>query len=226
MILLLKDKYYFCTIMLINAHTHFETPSDFCIVNTMPNQEHVFANYSCGIHPWYVQNIFADFEKLEKIVLQKACLAIGECGLDKQYKKTWALQLEAFALQIKLANQIQKPIIIHCVRASSEIIKIITEQNNNVPVIIHGFVQNKNVLATYLQANFYISIGSAIMQNNSNAFKAIANIPIEKLLLETDEETKYSINEIYEAVAKIKNISLDDLQNHMKRNFSTIFTRK
>jgi TatD DNase family protein len=211
--------------MFINLHTHQQT-DDICIVNTLPPQLHNYKLFSCGIHPWHVQNSIADFDILSQKVVLQNCLAIGECGLDKMYMHTWQTQVDIFGKQIKLANQIYKPIIIHCVKASNEIIKMMNEANNKMPVVIHGFNQNKNILQQFLQQNYCISIGAAVLQQNSNAQKCIESIPIERLFLETDNDDAYSIQMIYDKVAFLKKMTSPNLQTQIETNFNTIFANR
>jgi TatD DNase family protein len=110
------------------------------------------------------------------------------------------------------------------VRASSEVIALLKKEKNTVPIIIHGFNQNAAILARYLQENFYISIGGAVVNNKSNAHVLVNNIPTEKLLLETDEDKNIQIAEVYAKVAQIKKISWQALENQITKNFNTIFT--
>jgi TatD DNase family protein len=110
------------------------------------------------------------------------------------------------------------------VRASSEVIALLKKEKNTVPIIIHGFNQNAAILAMYLQENFYISIGGAVVNSKSNAHALVNNIPTEKLLLETDEDKNIQIAEVYAKVAQIKKISWQALENQITKNFNTIFT--
>ena len=81
--------------------------------------------FSIGWHPWYLN----DFETTEifKVLEEKAVLsqivAIGETGLDKAITIDWNKQTDVFRFHVEIANKLQKPLIIHCVRAYSELIK-------------------------------------------------------------------------------------------------------
>jgi TatD DNase family protein len=205
-------------------HTHVASATIGNVVTLQAYEPIPAQLFTCGLHPWYLQNASNDFLMLQKIAMQENCIAIGECGLDKLCATDWQLQIESFTKQIQLANAIQKPLVIHCVRASSEVISLLKKEKNTVPIIIHGFSQNAAILKMYLQENFYISIGGAVANNKSNAHALVANIPTEKLLLETDEDENLQIQEVYAKVAQIKNISIHELENQITKNFNTIFT--
>lgn len=82
--------------------------------------------------------------KIENIASRNTLVAIGECGLDKVCKTDFVLQQEVFAAHIILANKLKKPLVLHCVKAYDEIIKMLSLHKNLVHVIFHGF--NKNPL--------------------------------------------------------------------------------
>jgi TatD DNase family protein len=211
--------------MFIDIHTHNPNHADICCINTMPKTQHHYAVYSCGLHPWYLANATTDLESLVKIAKQQHCIAIGECGLDKLCTTDWQTQEYFFTAQVQLANAINKPIIIHCVKASTEIIAILKKLNNNVPIIIHGFNQNKNILAQWLDIDAYISIGHAINNANSNAHLLLQNIPSNKLFLETDNST-ISIETIYQAAANILHLPINNVAQQISTNYNTIFAQQ
>ncbi len=210
--------------MQIDIHTHVASATIGNVVTLQAYEPIPAQLFTCGLHPWYLQNASNDFLMLQKIALQENCIAIGECGLDKLCTTDWQLQTDYFCKQIQLANAIQKPLVIHCVRASSEVIALLKKEKNTVPIIIHGFNQNAAILARYLQENFYISIGGAVVNNKSNAHALVNNIPTEKLLLETDDDKNIQIAEVYAKVAQLKKISWQALENQITKNFNTIFT--
>jgi TatD DNase family protein len=207
----------------INIHSHHADANALTVLTTSPLQSHAHATYSCGLHPWDLQNAEAQFTALEKIAQHKNCIAIGECGLDKLCNTSYAEQLHYFQKQILLANQIQKPLIIHCVKSSTEILKTLQENKCTVPIVIHGFNQNKNLLGLFLQQGFYISIGAAVLKHNSNAQKAMQFIPQDQLFLETDDDANISIQHIYQKIAELKNNTIENLEKQIQKNFQQLF---
>ena len=119
------------------------------------------SHYSYGIHPWYIskEKVYDELRELKVAAHEKRCLAIGECGLDKVCDVPFDLQVEVFYEQIRLANEIRKPLIIHCVKAFNELINCLNQLDNNVPVIIHGFNNNENIARIMVAQGYYFSFG-------------------------------------------------------------------
>jgi TatD DNase family protein len=175
--------------------------------------------YSIGIHPKDidVDNSENQFNWMESNINEN-CFAIGECGLDSFVKIDHKIQEEVFLRQIKIANDLKKPVIIHCVRKFYEVIsfKKFAEQ----PMIIHGFNKKQNIAEDLLKNNFYLSFGKAVLYNLSlqNTLKIT---PLDRIFLETDNED-FNIEELYRKVAEIKEISLENLNKQILENLETI----
>ncbi|MES2795172.1 MAG: TatD family hydrolase [Bacteroidota bacterium] len=215
----------------IDIHTHqlSEKANALSIKNIIANQS-IFpikkGFYSMGLHPWYLnqENKLTDLEILEALAKNKNVLAIGEIGLDKICKTDFDLQIEIFERQILIAEKLNKPIVIHCVKAFSELISIKKTLRPKVPMIVHGFNQNRQILDQLIAHQFYISLGSVILNEKSNAFKLIGYIPKNHLFLETDTSS-ISIIEIYNKSVEILQIADYELIDVMKSNFKKVFQR-
>ena len=168
-----------------------------------------------------VQNIENQLLTLKKESKKEHCLAIGECGLDRRSAVSIIEQEAIFAAQIKWAMEIQKPLVIHCVKAFSELIKMKKKYQTNVAFVVHGFNNNQQIFDELLKNNFYFSFGKAILQENSNATKALKNIPHNRFLLETDNE-KISTKTIYETASNILNIEENKLKVLIVNNLEEI----
>jgi len=151
----------------------------------------------------------------------KNCLAIGECGLDKRIEIPLPFQQMVFEKQLELAEQYQKPVIIHCVAAFNEVIAIKKKMNISVPMIIHGFSKNETIAQQLIDHGFYLSFGKYLIRNPEleSVFKSIPN---NRLFLETDT-IEEGIEEIYHLAAKYKQLSLNELQEIIESNFNTVF---
>jgi TatD DNase family protein len=176
---------------------------------------------SIGLHPWY-----ASMEKLELQMKYLTVLAkqdnvkmIGECGLDKVKGENISKQLIILTKQIELAEELNKPLILHCVKGFEELTKIKEELKVKVPMIIHGFNKNETLGRQLLNKGFFLSFGAAILKENSVAAKLIKEIDF--FFLETDD-SQSSIEEIYQAVAKIKNIPVDELKQIIFANWERL----
>ena len=189
------------------------------IYNLNLNEEIPAGKFSAGLHPKDItENWKSDFEKIKTVSLSENCLAIGECGLDGIITIDENLQNEIFKAHIGWAEEIQKPIIIHCVRRFSQILHYKTA---TVPLVIHGFNKKENVAQELLDAGFHLSFGRATLENLSLQ-KIIKNFPIQRLFLETDD-ADFEIIKLYEKVSEIKSITLENLKNQMWENLDNIF---
>lgn len=172
-------------------------------------------NFSIGIHPKDIdENWEENLEKIKNIYLQENCVAIGECGLDALISVDENLQKKVFEAQILWANEINKPVIIHCVKRFQELIPF--QKLANVPLIIHGFNKKKSVADEMLKHGFYLSFGKSVLYNLS--LQAIVkDFPLEKIFLETDD-VDFNIENLYQKVAELKEISVEKLQEQISKN--------
>ena len=159
------------------------------------------------------------------MVHEKRCLAIGECGLDKLSKVDFELQEEVFIEQIKIANHIQKPLIVHCVKAFNELINCLNLNDNTVPVIVHGFNNNENIARILVNQGVYFSFGKALLGYESNAAKAIKNVGRKNFFLETDD-ADISIKYIYKKASELLGIDEEIIKQQLQGNFEKVFNYK
>ena len=205
----------------IDLHSHIDTKADLTIVNLYPKNwdNSLPYYYSIGIHPWYIEKscLSNDFEIINRALVDKNCLALGECGLDKLTNTDFELQKEVFLKQLALAEKHQKPAIIHCVKAFDELI-LIKKSHPNITMIIHGFSKS-NALAKQLQKHgFYLSFGKHILKHP----EMLKDLDLTKIFLETDDDA-ISIETIYAKVSTQLAISLEVLQKQITNNFTKIF---
>lgn len=209
-----------------NLHTHhFTNRSNLVeLVNQYPDEfNDSIPFYSIGIHPWKIKEECVEEELvfLESKLSNDNCLAIGECGLDRRIAIPLEIQILVFEKQLKLAEQYKKPVIIHCVAAFQEAIEIKNRLKVSVPMVIHGFSKNQQVAKQLLDAGFYLSFGKYLLRNPEleAVFKFVPN---DKFLLETDtcEET---IETVYALAARYKELTLEEMQQVVARNFKKLF---
>ena len=209
-----------------NLHTHLQTKQINVIelVNQYPQQfDAAIPFYSIGIHPWYIVQgrVEADLAIIEGKLIERNCLAIGECGLDKRIEVPMLLQEMVFERQLLLAQKFNKAVVIHCVAAFQEVIEIKKRLNISVPMIIHGFSKNSQVANQLISNGFYISFGKYLLKN-TELEEVFKSIPDNRFFLETDT-IKEGIETVYELAAKYKGISVGDMQRLIHRNFGSVF---
>lgn len=214
--------------MFINTHTHSQLyDAKLELVNLGMGSTDKPNHYSYGIHPWYIEkDTYEDqLRELKIMVHEKRCLAIGECGLDKLSKVDFELQEEVFVEQIKIANYIQKPLIVHCVKAFNELINCLNLNDNTVPVIVHGFNNNENIARILVNEGLYFSFGKALLGYESNAAKAIKNVGRKNFFLETDD-ADISIKYIYKKASELLGIDEEIIKQQLQGNFEKVFKYK
>ena len=144
--------------------------------------------FACGIHPWWSENPPAiDSLTFEQHLNHPLCVAIGECGLDfyKPIDKT--KQLQVFEQQIKLSVDTGMPLVIHSVKAHNEIDAILARYTPTAGGVIHGFSGSLQQAQNYWERGFYLGVGGTITYERAQKTrKAVAEMPLESLLLETD----------------------------------------
>lgn len=214
----------------IDLHTHQPRPSkpgSRSVLNIMagkmlPEDQKILCSY--GIHPWQIKAGDTDklIEKMKQEVIKHQVIAIGEAGLDKLIETPIEDQEAVFELQIEIAIKHRKPLIIHCVKAYSELLAMRKKHPSGV-WIVHGFDGRAELAKQLMDKAIKISIGSAMVKPNHKISQVLPFISPEHLFLETDEQTDFSIEEIYQQAAKILKIDLEDLKRQLFFNFVACF---
>ena len=148
--------------------------------------------------------------------------AVGECGLDRPRGASLEIQTDALERQIHIAERVGKPVILHCVKAFPELIGAKKRLSPSVPLIVHGFNNNLQILRSLLDAGFYISLGAALLRPGSNAVRTIPVIPAGRLFLETDDSGRM-IDDIYTKASALLNIEITQLKSNIQCNFTRLF---
>ncbi len=213
---------------LYNLHTHRFTNQEHILelVNQYPWEfDEKVPFYSIGIHPWYIDEnrLPTDLQLIDQKLALTDCLALGECGLDKRIERPLEIQIKVFKDQLLLAEKHQKPVVLHCVAAFEEIIRIKKEQNVTVPMIMHGFSKNEQTAKQLLDNGFYLSFGKYLLRN-PELKTVFQSVPNDRFFLETDT-IEESLEEVYARAANYKNIEAEQLKSVLKTNFDNVFLR-
>ena len=205
----------------LNIHTHSSVHPDTEILSLSPasllgNQEAIYA--SVGIHPWELTETNADtlWEALQKAVEDKRVVAIGECGIDKLKGASLDLQIALFKKEAMLAEARSIPLVIHCVKAFNELILLKKEIRPLQAWIIHGFRGKLSLAKDCIRHGFYLSVGAHFQED------ALKNIPLDRLFIETDEANK-SIEDIYQNIAQVRGMELEELKECINKNAEEVF---
>lgn len=200
-----------------DIHTHHLSPA--AIFNESPlgftPREGYY--YSLGIHPWRAdEDTTPEWKALQLSALHPQVLAIGETGLDKLHPADSGRQQQLFEQQVRLAEQVGKPLIIHCVKRANEVIAERRKRPATVPWIIHGFRGNRELAAQFLRHGFYLSFGEHYQE------ETLKSVPFDRLLIETDEST-VSVSELYLRAARLLGIPVEELRRRIGQNVKTLF---
>ncbi len=192
-----------------------------------------------GVHPSEARDWNDSLsEKITNYVSSgKKVVGIGEIGLDYYWDKSFNnIQKEVFIKQIRLANELNLPINIHDREAHKDTFDIIQANNENSTVIMHCFSGSVEFARECIKAGYYIALGGVVTFKNAIKMKEVAaDIPIDRLLLETDapyltpvpyrgkENQPAYVRFVAEEIAKIRGIELEELAALTTQNAERIF---
>ncbi len=149
--------------------------------------------FAAGIHPYNIDGY--NEEILKKYLKDEKCIAVGECGLDyfrlpkdeKDIQEEKRAQKDVFIKQIKLAREVNKPLIIH-IRDANDDSKQILDENGAAKVggVLHCYNASSHLL-DLSKSGFYFGIGGVLtFKNAKKLVEILPKIPKERLILETD----------------------------------------
>jgi TatD DNase family protein len=142
-----------------------------------------------GLHPC---NVGADHDAelrfVENELARRSWAAVGEIGLDFYWDRTHeAAQYVAFHRQIEWAQHYRLPIVIHSRQSMTETIGVVREhQQGSLRGIFHCFSGDARAAHDIVDLGFYLGIGGVLTYKNSGLADAIADIPLDRIVLETD----------------------------------------
>jgi TatD DNase family protein len=195
---------------------------------------------SFGIHPVDAYKAtFEDYNKLQTLIQNKKCVAVGELGLDYHYDycpQNINIQKESLTKQLNMAIKFDKPIIIHCRDAYEDMIVFLNEYKNIPKGVIHCFCGNANQAEIFIEMGFLLGIDGPVTYKKSEILKQVVlNTDINKLLVETDcpylppqkyrgqrNEPSYIVETLKE-IATIKNMPIDEVSEITTSNAVKLF---
>ena len=187
------------------------------------------------------------YNKYKKLAQSTKVVAIGEIGLDYYSKPKTTRKKELFKQkqkelllrELKLAQELNLPVIFHCRMANEDLIKILKENSSVRPVkaVVHSFVGTLEEMKEYLALGYYIGFNGMIFKHIAGIdfIELIKNVPLEKMLLETDSpylkpptmggeiNTPLGVKYVAQQVAQIKNLSLDRITDITTKNAQSLF---
>lgn len=156
-------------------------------INKKLAQKYGYYYFAAGFHPENLEGFsLCDIEKIREFAANAKCVAIGEIGLDYHWmSSSKEKQKQFFEAQCLLANELDIPVIVHDREAHAETLEIL--KKTNPKGVVHCFSGSKEMAKEIIRLGMYIGLnGVATFKNARKSLEVAKEIPIERLLLETD----------------------------------------
>ncbi len=205
-------------------------------LNIINNYDNVYATF--GYHPDQIDKVCdEDLKRLETLIkTNQKIVGIGEIGLDYHYGTDKEKQKKLFKEQLKIAQRLNLPVVIHSRDATKDTIDIL--KMYNVSGVIHCFSGSLETANIYISMGYKLGIGGVLTFKNSKLYKVIENINLENIVLETDSpyltpepyrgktnSSKY-IPIIAKKLAEVKKVSIEEVAKITTNNAYLIFDLK
>lgn len=190
-------------------------------------EKYPFIYGAAGVHPDEVGELNENsFQWLKEQCLRERIVAVGEIGLDYYWdKENHALQKEWFVRQLRLAKELNMPVIIHSREAAADTMDILKkEYKPEIPVVIHCYSYSPEMAREYVKMGYYLGIGGVLTFKNAKKLKdVVSGTPLEKILLETDapylapvpfrgkRNDSRKLTYVAEAISEIKGITPEEV---------------
>ena len=193
---------------------------------------------SVGVHPMHDHEKPLDLDHLKTLATNPKVVAIGETGLDYYYHKgDNQVQIDHFRSHIQIANELNKPVIVHTRDAGQDTLDILRNENaEKCSGVIHCFTETMDFAEKALELGFMISFSGITTFRNADALREVARqVPDEKLLIETDapylapvphrgkQNTPALVRHVAETLAKVRNTSVEHIAQISKNNYYRLF---
>ncbi len=199
-----------------------------------------FVYAAIGVHPSDISCLNEErMAWLRKTAKREKVVAIGEIGLDYYWDKEPEIQEQQkvwFRRQLELAREVQLPVIIHSRDAAADTLEIMKERALGIPGVIHCFSYSKELALEYVKLGYYIGVGGVVTFKNARKLKeAVAEIPIERILIETDcpylapepnrgkRNSSLNLPYVVDAIAEMKGMAPETVEEITYRNAMELY---
>lgn len=218
---------------MINVGVNLETSQK--SIDLAEKYENIWA--TVGVHPSDVKEYTPQIEQeLFELAKHNKVVAIGEIGLDYFYgKETIDLQKEVCIAQIKMAKELNKPLVIHTRDAGDDLLKILKQENPN-HVVIHCFTETEDFAKEVLDMGYMISFTGIMTYPKADDLRqVVAQTPLDRIMIETDcpflapqkqrgerNEPAFVV-EVAKKIAEIKGVVLEEIAEVTTMNAERFF---
>lgn len=216
------------------------TPDEFASIQALANRFPELS-FAVGLHPLDAEQWESDTQdRIRSLAISDPkVVAIGEMGLDFYKAKNHPRQKLVFESQLQIAKELNKPVIIHCREAATDMVSLLQdfwERSGSVKGVMHCWSGTPEETQWFLDLGFYISLSGIVTFKTAQSVKASAKmIPSDRLLIETDcpflspvpkrgkrNEPAY-VRYVAEEVAKLRNVSVETLGDQTTKNATLLF---
>jgi len=210
-------------------------------INLAQRFDNIYA--AVGIHPHFADKYEESADEIKLLARERKAVAIGEIGLDYfRNLSSHTNQIAAFKSQLDLALQVEKPIILHCRDAYTEMLSILEEHyiphlNGRLPGVIHSFAAGPSYVQKFLKLGFYIGINNLVTYPKSVFLQeSVKIIPLDRMVLETDcpylppqqlkgeRSEPIHVSEVARKVAELKDVSVKQVEDATTQNAKAVFS--
>ena len=190
--------------ILVDVHTHHPRLG-------------VLSPTMAGIHPW-------DAERGRDLPDFAHCDIIGETGLDYASKVDKEAQARLFCHHLDIAEKLDKPVVLHIVKAFEPAMQILKKYSLK-GVVFHGFIGSAEQAQRAISQGYFLSFGDRSLRSPRTC-EVIATMPIENLFCETDDNRDISIEQIYQSIAELRGISIEELASQLIDNYKRVIYQR
>lgn len=185
-----------------------------------------------GLHPLFAERHKAEFPKFIRNIDKTSY--IGEIGLDFSNEgiKTKKIQLDSFTKVLENISNKKKILSIHSKRAEKEVLELLVMYNIK-NAIFHWYSGPKSLINKIVEAGYFFSINPS-MTSSKNGKTIISNIPVNRILTESDGPyVQYKnriiqprdVKAVSEYLSELYRISISDIENHIQSNFNELISK-
>lgn len=198
--------------------------------------------FTIGIHPWEIldsenaKGLFSENKNtLQEILALDLCVGVGEIGLDRAKEETtYDLQMQIFKEQVLWAIESQvKTLVVHCVRAQNDILKVIKDLNYKGQIIFHDYNGSAQEAQQVLDLGHIISLGRKILNPDTKAHKWLSaelknpnSASWGQFFLETDDADKTNIEALYKQASLMGQMDALELQKKFHSHLPAFLSAK
>lgn len=208
-------------------------------VSLLLANKYKFVYAAVGVHPSSSEEIDSEsILKLEEMLLDEKCVAVGEIGLDYYYDEPQRqIQKKAFIAQLELAKKYDYPVVIHSRDAAKDTLDILKEFKG-VKGVIHCYSYSKEMAREFIKLGYVLGIGGVVTFKNAKKLEeTVEDISFDDFVLETDcpylspvpnrgkRNSSLNLTYIVERISEIKGVSRDFIIEKTFKNARKLYPK-